>query len=189
MKIMDQTPLTDGSITVGGTSTQAQQTGAQGDATVTAQAATPVAATPTPADTATPAATTTAAAGDDSTSLFDKFDIPEMVRTTYPDLVPLILQTESMNDDERQYWFQILPIMTDDQVKKLRDILSNEKQQLAEIDKQYNKEVKEINEKHVSEWKEFEHKDKRERLKTEESKQQQSDASAQDQLLSQLNNI
>ena len=61
----------------------------------------------------------TAGAGSQGDDIFSKFDIPETVKQQYPDLIPLILQTESMTDDERQYWFQILPIMTDEQVKKL----------------------------------------------------------------------
>ncbi len=135
---------------------------------------------------ATPVATTAAA---QSASLFEEFDIPDMVKKTYPDLVPLILETESMNDDERQYWFQILPIMTEDQVKKLREILANEKNQLAEIDKQYNREVKQINEQHVAEWKEFEKKDKRDQLIEKEKKTEEEEAKAQEELLGQLNNL
>ena len=75
----------------------------------------------------TPTAAGTAPAG---AAPATKFEIPETVRAQYPDLVPLILETESMNDDERRYWFQILPIMTPEQVLKLRDILANEKKQL-----------------------------------------------------------
>ena len=95
----------------------------------------------------------TAGAGSQGDDIFSKFDIPETVKQQYPDLIPLILQTESMTDDERQYWFQILPIMTDEQVKKLREILDNEKKQLENLDKKYDKEVKKINDKHVIEWK------------------------------------
>ncbi|MBI4280922.1 glycoside hydrolase family 25 protein [Candidatus Uhrbacteria bacterium] len=65
----------------------------------------------------------------------DLFDIPKSVEQEYPDLIPLILQTKSMNDDERQDWFQILPLMTDEQVQKLREILTNEKkEELGRLD-------------------------------------------------------
>ena len=63
------------------------------------------------------------------TSNASKFHIPQAVKDDYPELIPLIIQTESMDDEEREYWFQILPIMTDEQVEKLREILVNEKQQ------------------------------------------------------------
>ena len=125
----------------------------------------------------------------DDQSLFSKFDIPDAVRKQYPELIPLILQTESMNDDERQYWFQILPIMTDEQVGKLREILANEKQQLAALDKEYNQELKQINEKHVTEWKEFETKEKREKLKAAEANEAQVNSQEQNALLNTLQNL
>lgn len=134
------------------------------------------------------AQTAAGGAGDDQ-SLFSKFDIPDAVRTQYPELIPLILQTESMNDDERQYWFQILPIMTEEQVGKLREILGNEKKQLEALDKEYNQELKQINEKHVAEWKEFETKEKREKLKAAEAHEAHASTQEQDALLNTLQNL
>ena len=67
--------------------------------------------------------------------------IPDDLRKKFPDLVELIVQSESMNDEERQYWVNILPIMTPDQVQNLRDILENEKKQLADIDKKYRTDI------------------------------------------------
>lgn len=115
-----------------------------------------------------------------------KFDIPETVKKQYPDLIPLILETESMTDDERQYWFQILPIMTDDQVVRLREILASEKEKLAEIDKEYEREVKSINTKHVAEWKTFAAKEKREKLKAAESKTEETEKTSEEELLKKL---
>ncbi len=141
----------------------------------------------TAATTQTTTATTTS--DDANQSLFEKYNIPDTVKEKFGELVPLILQTESMNDDERRYWFQILPIMTDDQVQKLREILNNEKQQLATLDKQYNQNVEQINQKHVEEWKEFEHKEEREKIRVEEATTKEQEAAAQENLLSQLNNL
>jgi hypothetical protein len=121
--------------------------------------------------------------------LFEKFDIPDTVKQQHPDLIPLILQTESMNDDERQYWFQILPIMTDEQVGKLREILVNEKNQLASLDKEYEQELKRINDKHVSEWKEFEAKEKRQKLQSAESATQKSEQQQEEDLLKKLQGL
>ena len=67
--------------------------------------------------------------------------IPEELKAKFPDLIDLILGSESMNNEERQYWINILPIMTPEQVQNLRDILDNEKKQLAEIDKKYATEL------------------------------------------------
>ena len=68
-------------------------------------------------------------------------NIPESVKQKYPELVELILETKSMDDDERQYWFNILPIMKAEQVEKLRKILITEKDKIAEIDAQYSNDV------------------------------------------------
>lgn len=142
---------------------------------------------------ATAGAGTTAGSGGTASTggpgLFEKFDIPDTVKQQYPDLIPLILQTESMNDDERQYWFQILPIMTDEQVGKLREILMNEKNQLASLDKEYEQELKRINNKHVSEWKEFEAKEKRQKLQTAENVAQKTEQQQEEDLLKKLQGL
>lgn len=70
------------------------------------------------------------------------FRIPDSVRETFKDLIDLILRSESMNDEERQYWFDILPVMTPDQVENLRSILANERTQLAAIDAKYATDAK-----------------------------------------------
>lgn len=46
--------------------------------------------------------------------------IPESVIQNYPDLVELIKQTESMNLEEKNYWFKIIPLMSDEQIANLR---------------------------------------------------------------------
>ncbi|MFA6039126.1 MAG: hypothetical protein WCV62_00150 [Candidatus Peribacteraceae bacterium] len=70
--------------------------------------------------------------------------IPPDVAATYGPLVALIKASESMNDEERQYWVNILPVMTPEQVKNLQEILENEKAQLAAIDKKYAQEMGKI---------------------------------------------
>lgn len=142
----------------------------------------------TQATTSTTSTTATAQSTEDQ-SLFEKFEIPESVRTQYPDLIPLILQTESMNDDERQYWFQILPIMTDDQVTKLREILENEKKQLSELDQEYQQELKRINDKHVSEWKQFQADEKRKKLQDAEESARKTEEDKQEELLKNLQQL
>ena len=54
------------------------------------------------------------------------------------ELLDLIRKSESMDNDERKYWVEILPVMTADQTRQLRDILVNERDQLAAIDKKYS---------------------------------------------------
>ncbi len=74
-----------------------------------------------------------------------KYIIPALVREKFPDLVKLIYETESMNDEEREYWMQIMPIMTEEQIVKFREILVNEKDQLAKLDNEYEQEMGRIN--------------------------------------------
>lgn len=70
-----------------------------------------------------------------------KYIIPALVREKFPDLVKLIYETESMNNEEREYWMQIMPIMTEEQIVKFREILVNEKVQLAKLDNEYEQET------------------------------------------------
>lgn len=56
-----------------------------------------------------------------------KIVIPDEVKEKFPELVSQILVSKSMDDEERNYWFSVLPIMTDEQVNELRDILASEK--------------------------------------------------------------
>ena len=67
------------------------------------------------------------------------FKIPEKLMQGDPELIDLIIRSESMNDSERQYWFNLTEVMNAQQVEKLRDILTRERQKLADIDAKYNK--------------------------------------------------
>ncbi len=146
---------------------------------------------------ATPVATSTQApaaqAVQDNTSYTaasgKTYSVPEMVRTKFPDLVQLIKETESMNDEEREYWFQIMPIMTEEQIKKFRDILVNEKDQLSKLDKEYEEELNKLNEKHMIEWKEFETKEKRKALNQAEQKSKAEEQATEEDLLKRLSQV
>lgn len=63
--------------------------------------------------------------------------IPPETQEKFGSIIELIKASESMNMEERQYWINILPIMTSEQMKSLTDILQSEKDQLAAIDKKY----------------------------------------------------
>lgn len=68
--------------------------------------------------------------------------IPADTQTKFGKLVLLIQGSESMNDEERQYWINILPIMTPEQLKNLEEILVTEKEQLAAIEKKYAEQIR-----------------------------------------------
>ena len=65
------------------------------------------------------------------------FKIPEYMLKEDKELVELIMLSESMNDGERQYWFDLTKTMNLQQVEKLRDILLKERAKLAEIEEKY----------------------------------------------------
>ena len=52
--------------------------------------------------------------------------VDDETRKKFPKLVEQILASQSMDTEEREYWLGMLPVMTDDQVTELRDILDSE---------------------------------------------------------------
>jgi len=104
------------------------------------------------------------------------FIIADETLAQYNELVDLILATESMDDDERQYWFDIMPSMTDEQVDRLYSILDTEKKKLEKLEEKYQDEIKNLNEKHLIEWQEFQMKDSKKKIASEEAKDKKDDA-------------
>ncbi|MFA5854962.1 MAG: hypothetical protein WC846_01555 [Candidatus Gracilibacteria bacterium] len=115
-----------------------------------------------------------------------EYNIPKIVLDKYPELVELIKKTESMADEEREYWFQILPIMTDEQVSRLKNILTEEAEQLAKLDDQYQGELAKLNQKHLDEWSTFQKKKDRESLQKAEAEAEVSEKAKEEDILGQL---
>jgi len=106
------------------------------------------------------------------------FTITDELQAKYPELIELIVATESMDNDERQYWFDIMPSMTDAQIDRLYDILETERKKLQELEVKYQKEIKTLNEKHLIEWQEMQVKEGKKKVaaaKAEEGKQEDAD--------------
>lgn len=114
--------------------------------------------------------------------------IPALVREKFPDLVKLIYETESMNEEEREYWMQILPIMTEDQIVKFRGILVNERDQLTKLDQEYEQEMTRIN-KPVAELDEVKMKEKIQEIKQAESVSEEQEAKQEEELLKKLQGL
>ena len=107
--------------------------------------------------------------------------IPADTQAKFGPLIELIQASESMNDEERQYWINILPVMTAEQLKSLQDILDNERTQLAAIDAKYNKELSAIGEQKMLEQIEADRKkrlDKRKKTQAQEKEDQQKQGDA-----------
>ncbi len=55
------------------------------------------------------------------------------IKAKDPELVDLILGSDSIDDEQKQYWLDAIPTMTDEQRGRIFDILMTEKQKLAKL--------------------------------------------------------
>ena len=110
-----------------------------------------------------------------ATAADSKFAILDEVQTKFPELVKLVLATESMDDNEKQYWFDILPSMTDEQVDRLFNILETERAKLEELERKYQEEIKSLNEKHLIEWQEFQLRSTKDKIRANEAAEKGTD--------------
>ncbi|MDD5623747.1 MAG: hypothetical protein PHI23_03490 [Candidatus Peribacteraceae bacterium] len=112
--------------------------------------------------------------------------VPEEVKKKFLEIIELILGSESMNDEERQYWVNILPVMTPEQVQNLKDILTNEREQLAAIDRKYANEIEKLGQDELTRKIEEErHRRQQQRSQSEEAASREEEAKAQ-QLLNKI---
>ncbi len=89
------------------------------------------------------------------------FDIPEDFLEADPELIQLILESKALDTDEdKQNWFNLLPLMTEDQIIKLREILLKERKKLQEIEEKYEKKKREIRQKYLLRWQKLGYVDK-----------------------------
>lgn len=78
------------------------------------------------------------------------FDIPLNFIQSMPDLVSLVLNSKSIdNQQEKQSWFSLLPLMNDEQIARLKDILTREKAKLDEIQQKYDEKKVDIKKKYL----------------------------------------
>jgi hypothetical protein len=119
----------------------------------------------------------------------DDYKIPAIVLEKYGDLVAKIKQTESMTKEEREYWFQILPIMTEEQVTRLNQILEEEATQLAKLDADYKEDLEDLNQKHMTEWDSMAHEEDRKAREAAEAAAAANEAAEAQKALDELNSI
>ncbi len=111
------------------------------------------------------------------------FVVPPETEQKFSEIVSLIRASESMNDEERQYWINILPIMTPEQVDNLRKILTTERDQLSAIDRKYSKEISSLGQEEVLRRAEELRRSKRkERTEQEQASEEAEDTTAEDLL-------
>jgi len=115
------------------------------------------------------------------------FTIPEDFLAKMPDLVQLVLESKSLDkSDEKQSWFNLLPLMNDEQVAKLRDILSREKQKLAEIEQKYTQKKEEMSQKFVQKFEDGAYQKKMEQVRAQEQQHREKEKEEADDLLNQI---
>lgn len=112
------------------------------------------------------------------------FTVLDEIQAQHGPLIELILATESMDDGERQYWFDILPSMNADQINRLKDILETERRKLDELEKKYQSEIETLNQKHTAEWQEYEMKKKKDEIAAKEAADKGNKTDAADDVLS-----
>ena len=115
--------------------------------------------------------------------------IPDEIKAKFPKIVELIQNSQSMNNEERQYWIDVLPIMTDDQMNNLRNILDNEKKQIEEAENEYKEGVKEDAKHFNLEFNEIKYREKKKIRIKEERKQELAEQKSEAALLAELENI
>ncbi len=116
-------------------------------------------------------------------------NVPAEVQQKFGPLIDMIKASESMNNEERQYWINILPIMTPEQLKNLEDILMNEKKQLAAIDDKYSKEISSIGSEKSVEKIESSIKQKRQQREELERKASEDESKKEEDILNQIQNF
>lgn len=120
-------------------------------------------------------------------ALAETFSIPDQFLQKMPDLVELILHSKSMDtQEEKQSWFTLFPMMNEEQIDKLRDILTREKQKLQEIDLKYAQKKDSVLSSSLSSFDMAAQQEKLQQLQAKEANIQQKDSAEADNLLNQI---
>lgn len=115
------------------------------------------------------------------------YDIPNDMLENNGDLVALVLESKSISDPkEKQSWFDLYSLMNQEQIDKLRDILTREKEKLAEIEAKYQAKQDEIRKKYEETYASGAYQQQQEKIKESESASRQQEAVEADALLDQI---
>ena len=69
---------------------------------------------------------------------FSKYRIPKSMLENDKDLIELIIHSPSVLEmEDRQTWFDLYTLMDEEQILKLRDILTKEQDKIEEIESEY----------------------------------------------------
>ena len=120
------------------------------------------------------------------------FDVPEIMLQRHPDIVEMILGSQSMDDQERQYWFSLYESMEGEHIERLRDILTKERERRSAIGAKYGPKKPELTPEQIaqrnaqfsanqeSQWAE---------IRAKEADVREKDAEASEDILGELDNL
>jgi hypothetical protein len=115
------------------------------------------------------------------------YNIPDDMMENNSDLVVLVLESKSINESkEKQSWFDLYNLMNLEQIDKLRDILTREKEKLAEIEAKYQAKQDEIKRKYEETYASGAYQAKQDEIKQSELSSRQQEEVEADALLSQI---
>jgi hypothetical protein len=120
------------------------------------------------------------------TSTAPTLNVSEEVQKKFPDLVELIKGSQSMNQEERQYWVDVLLIMSEDQIQNLRNILDNEKKQIEAANQSLQKGIMEDESKLKIHFDEIKYKEKERILREAEEKSETEEKKNEAELLQEI---
>lgn len=121
---------------------------------------------------------------EDLIELAMKFVIPQEFLEDTPDLIEMVLRSRSIDThEEKQNWFNLLPLMNVTQIEKLRAILVKERTKLAEIEKKYEQKKLDIKKKYLTKRQEMWYVKQKEALKKKEESATQKDEAEAEALL------
>ena len=115
------------------------------------------------------------------------YNIPDDMMENNSDLVVLVLESKSINESkEKQSWFDLYSLMNLEQIDKLRDILTREKEKLAEIEAKYQAKQDEIKRKYEETYASGAYQAKQDEIKQSELSSRQQEEVEADALLDQI---
>jgi len=115
------------------------------------------------------------------------YNIPDDMLENNTDLVVLVLESKSISDQkEKQSWFDLYSLMNQEQIDKLRDILTREKQKLAEIEARYQAKQEEIKRKYEETYASGAYQQQQDKIRDSEIASRQQEEVEADALLNQI---
>ena len=115
------------------------------------------------------------------------YSIPDDMLQANADLVVLVLESKSISEQkEKQSWFDLYPLMNQEQIDKLRDILTREKQKLAEIEARYQAKQEEIKRKYEETYASGAYQQQQDKIRDSEKASREQEEVEADALLNQI---